>query len=71
MKKLQLILLTMLIAVLDAAAQSTDHYSHSGKLMAVILCVSVILIGIGLFLFSLERRISKMEKSIEDENAIR
>lgn len=67
MKKVTLSLLVSLFSILEMSAQTSDHYNSSGKLMAVILCVAVILIGIGLFLFSMERRISKMEQSLEDE----
>lgn len=67
MKKFILSVLITIIAILNSAAQTTDHYNNTGKLMAVILCVAVILIGIALFLFSMERRISKMEQSLEDE----
>ncbi len=67
MNKFILWLLILIVSTLDVSAQAADHYSSSGKLLAVILCVSVILIGIALFLFSMERRISKMEQSLEDE----
>ncbi len=67
MKKFILSVLITIVSVLNSSAQTVDHYNSSGKLMAVILCVAVILIGIGLFLFSMERRISSMEQSLEDE----
>lgn len=38
-----------------------DHYDSGGKLMGVIGCVAVILIGVALFLFYLERRVKRLE----------
>ena len=45
---------------------SSDHFSNYGKINTVIACVSVLIIGIGIFLFYLERRLSKIEK--EEKN---
>lgn len=44
---------------------AADHYDSGGKLTTVVICVAVILIGVALFLFYLERRISKLEKEVE------
>lgn len=71
MKRFTLSLLISFFSILNISAQTSDHYNSTGKILAVILCVAVILIGIALFLFSMERRISKMEQSLEDEASTR
>ena len=50
---------------LPLSAQSPDHYDASGKLYTVVACVAVIIVGIVLFLFYLERRIAKVEKEFD------
>ena len=45
----------------DTSITPEDHYSSGGKLMGVIACVVVILIGVALFLFYLERRVKRLE----------
>lgn len=71
MKRFTLSLLISFFSILNISAQTSDHYNSTGKIIAVILCVAVILICIALFLFSMERRISKMEQSLEDEASTR
>lgn len=43
-----------------------DHYDNGGKLIAVILCVSVILVGVAFFLFYLERRVKRLEDEVDN-----
>ncbi len=45
-----------------------DHYESGGKLIAVIACVLVILIGVFLFLFYLERHIKKLEDETNESS---
>jgi len=59
------ILVILLMSLNHAQAAVTDHYEHSGKLATIVACVDVILIGIGLFLFYLERRVKKLEDQSE------
>lgn len=60
MKRILLLLCTLL--GFGQLFANGDHYEDTGKLYTVIACVVVIVIGIVLFLFYLERRISKIEK---------
>jgi len=61
---ISLITLLMLLPqflMADLSVKATDHYDSGGKLMGVIACVAVILIGVALFLFYLERRVKRLE----------
>lgn len=60
-------MLLPLIMLSNFGIAAGDHYDNMGKLNTVVICVAVILIGIALFLFYLERRISKIEQSSEDD----
>jgi len=62
--KFILTLLILLISFHSISAQG-DQIQQGGKLYAVVACVVIILIGIGAFLFYLERRISKIEQHDE------
>ncbi len=66
MSKKFLFILLFLSSIVELSYGATDHYENSAKLNTVVACVAVILIGIAIFLFYLERRISKMEKSLGD-----
>ncbi len=48
-------------------AQSTTLLPNEGKMLTTVMVVCAILIGIFLFLFFLERRITKLENQIKDE----
>ena len=45
-----------------------DYYQNIGKIYVVVAVAAVLVAGIGGFLFYLDRRISKMEKQIEDDS---
>lgn len=65
MNYVRYILLSMFLIMLPALAfGQTDHYDSGGKLIAVIACVAIILIGVFAFLFYLERRIKKVEDDL-------
>jgi len=46
----------------DAPAWLEERMYHSGKINTVIAVVSVVLIGIGTWMFLLDRRIGRLEK---------
>ena len=48
-------------------AQSTTLLPNEGKMLTTVMVVCAILSGIFLFLFFLERRITKLENQIKDE----
>ena len=53
--------LPLFILLQQRLMASSDHFSNYGKINTVIACVAVLIIGIGIFLFYLERRLSKIE----------
>ena len=74
MKKIFATLL-MLLVTLQLFAQHTgttvsDSLYASGKIYVVVVCVAIILLGLLFFLFSVERRIKKLEKKSSGKNQI-
>ena len=67
MKKLNLLLLTLLSYV-SAQAQGNDvdmadSLRNSGKIYVVILTIAIIFAGLAIYLFSIDRRLKKIEKN--------
>lgn len=50
------------------SAQGGDYYSNVGKIYVVVAVASIVVVGLGIFLFYLQNRISKIEKQINDDN---
>jgi uncharacterized membrane protein len=72
MKKITFILL-MLLSTIQLFAQNqnsttTDSLYASGKIYVVVICVSVILIGLLIFLFFIDKRLKKIEKKSSFKN---
>lgn len=72
MKKITATLL-MLMVTLQLFAQNgtatlTDRLYASEKIYVVVVCVTVILLGLLIFLFSIERRLKKLEKKSAVKN---
>lgn len=59
----------LILHILPVAAQAPtwleDQLYGGGKLNAVIAVVSIILLGIGIWLWAQDRRLKRMEKAIE------
>jgi CcmD family protein len=67
MKKLTFLLLlllsfTTLFAQGDQSVEMADILHSSGKIYVVITTIAIIFIGLAIFLFSIDRRLSKIEK---------
>lgn len=67
MKKLTLLLLlllsfTTLFAQADMTVEMADSFRSSGKIYVVITTIAIVFIGLAIFLFSIDRRLSKIEK---------
>jgi len=65
--------LWMLLVTAELFAQSensavTDSLYASGKIYVVVVCAAVILLGLILFMFSIDRRLKKVEKKSADKN---
>lgn len=68
MKKLILTLILILTFTFNLLAQSSngvemaDSLRSSGKIYVVVLVISVVFIGIAIYLFSIDSRLKKIEK---------
>ena len=67
MKKLTLLLLlllsfTTLFAQADQSIEMADTLRGSGKIYVVIATIAIVFIGLAIFLFSIDKRLSKIEK---------
>ena len=72
MKKITATLL-MLFAAGQLFAQNqtstiTDSFYASGKIYVVVVCAGLILLGLILFMFSIDRRLKKVEKKSAAKN---
>lgn len=72
MKKISVTFLMLMFALqLFAQEQGsaiTDSLYASGKIYVVVACVMVILLGLLFFLFSIEKRLKKLEKKSSAKN---
>jgi len=74
MKKLILLLFSIVIAFSALAHQSADEVVEmadalraSGKIYVVVLVVSVILLGLILYLIRLDKKVSNLEKEVSNK----
>lgn len=65
MRAFQLILLS-LIGLWASASRGEELFYSNEKIYVVVAVVLIILIGLGAYLFRLERKIDKLEKRNED-----
>jgi CcmD family protein len=64
-------LLTMLFAMSNIQAQNfetamADQFRADGKIYVVIAVMAIVFVGITIYLFTIDRKISKLEKSLKD-----
>lgn len=64
---LKLLVNIVLSAVSESVQSSGDFMRETGKIYVVYAVLSIIFVGIILFLMRLERKINKLEKRIENE----
>lgn len=67
MKKIASAILMLLWAVTTEAqntntVQMADDFQQSGKIYIVIATISIIFIGLAIYLFTIDRRLKKIEK---------
>jgi len=72
MKKLALTLF-MFIATLNLSAQENgvemaDSLRSNGKIYIVVICIAIILLGLLIYLFRIDRRVKMLEKKSGDKN---
>jgi CcmD family protein len=67
MKKLSFLLLSLLsfttvFAQADQSTDMADALRSSGKIYVVVVIIAIIFIGLAIYLFSIDRRLKKIEK---------
>jgi CcmD family protein len=66
MKKLSFLLLLLLsytaVFAQDPTVQMDDALRSSGKIYVVVTTISIIFVGIAIYLFTIDRRLKKIEK---------
>ncbi len=67
MKKLFAFFILQLVWLNYISAQSLDFLRSTGKIYSVVVVILVIFIGIVLFLFRLDNKLTKLEKQIKNE----
>lgn len=72
LRNLLLLLVAMLLPVASALAQANeqpemaDALRQSGKIYVVVTVITVVLLGLLLYLISLDRKISRLEQEIRE-----
>ena len=67
MNKLLAFSILQLVWLNDISAQSLDFLRSTGKIYSVVVVILVIFLGIVLFLFRLDNKLTKLEKQIKNE----
>ncbi|NRF40971.1 CcmD family protein [Pedobacter foliorum] len=72
MKKI-IFALMLLLSSVQLFAQSNDvemadALRSNGKIYVVVICIVLILVGLLIYLFSLDKRLKKIEKKSSDKN---
>ncbi|KXK39046.1 MAG: CcmD family protein [Saprospiraceae bacterium] len=60
-------LITFLSVDLRAESEVIDFMRNSGKIYSVVAVVAVIFIGLAIYLFRLDAKLTKLEKRINDQ----
>lgn len=63
-----MLMLTMQLFAQDGNSVITDSLYASGKIYVVVTCVLLILLGLLFFLFTIEKRLKKLEKKSAAKN---
>ena len=63
-----LVMVTLQLFAQNGASTVTDSFYASGKIYVVVACVMVILLGLLIFLFTVDRRLKKLEKKSANKN---
>ncbi|GAB3928131.1 CcmD family protein [Mucilaginibacter myungsuensis] len=67
MKKLSSLMLALMLSIAAFAQPSSvemaDTMRSEGKIYVVIATITIVFIGLAIFLFSIDRRVKKLEKS--------
>jgi CcmD family protein len=67
---LYLCLLTMpLFANTSAEPEMAEALRSSGKIYVVVLVIALVFVGLGIYLFRLDRKVSKLEKESQSDKS--
>ncbi|RDC55875.1 CcmD family protein [Pedobacter chinensis] len=61
-------LATMQLFAQDNGVEMADALRSNGKIYLVVVCIVIILIGLLAYLFSIDKRLKKIEKENEHKN---
>jgi len=61
-----LMMATLQLFAQDNGVEMADALRSNGKIYVVVTCIVIILVGLLLYLFSLDKRIKKIEKNNQD-----
>jgi CcmD family protein len=59
-------LLVILVMLVQQQAEMADVLRSNGKIYVVVTAVLIVLVGLFIYLFSIERKVKKLEQKIED-----
>lgn len=63
-----LMMATLQLFAQDGGVEMADALRSNGKIYVVVICIVIILIGLILYLFSLDKRLKKIEKENTTKN---
>ncbi|WP_165585776.1 CcmD family protein [Pedobacter nototheniae] len=63
-----LMMATLQLFAQDNGVEMADALRSNGKIYVVVICIVIILIGLILYLFSLDKRLKKIEKENTTKN---
>ena len=67
-KKICFLMTLLFVVVFNASAQEAemaDAFRADGKIYVVVTVLLIVFLGISIFLFSIDRKLSKIEKSLK------
>jgi CcmD family protein len=59
-------LLVIVVMLAQQQAEMADVLRSNGKIYVVVTAVLIVLVGLFIYLFSIERKVKKLEQKIED-----
>ena len=63
-----MLMVTLQLFAQEQSSMVTDSLYASGKIYVVVVCVTLILLGLLFFLSSIDRRLKKVEKKSSEKN---
>ena len=69
MKKIKITFCLVILSVYNVAAEGVvvDFLRSTGKIYSVVAVICIMFVGLALYMFRLDRKISKIENQLKDE----